>query len=116
MRRILQEVWGFVFWTHDRGGLRYDIMVGLVLAFIFLTPRTFFRDRPSPPSDQQIVILEEGTYRLDASLLAREKHNLEDAARRLLETRTGKHVEVERLEPVLDDDGHLTAYEVWVKP
>ena len=44
-RRLGREIWGFVFWTYDRGGVRYDIMVGMILAFIFLTPRGFFKDR-----------------------------------------------------------------------
>jgi len=38
----------FLWWTYPRGSLEYDIMVGIILAFIFLTPRHFFRDQPRP--------------------------------------------------------------------
>ena len=72
MKKLLHEIWGFVMWTHERGGLRYDIMVGLILAFIFFTPRTLFKDRPAPPSREQVQLLDTGAYRLDAKLLSRE--------------------------------------------
>ena len=41
----------FLWWTYPRGSLEYDIMVGVILAFIFLTPRHFFRDQPRPGGD-----------------------------------------------------------------
>ena len=36
----------FLFWDYPRAGWQYDVMVGLILAFIFLTPREWFRDQP----------------------------------------------------------------------
>jgi hypothetical protein len=114
-RRLGRELWGFVFWTHERGGLRYDIMVGLILAFIFLTPRGFFKDRPAPPAGQQIVVLDDGGYQLDARLLARETHNLEDGARRLINAYTGKQVKILRIEPVQDSSGRVEAYQAWIE-
>lgn len=115
MKKLWAEIWGFVMWTHDRGGLRYDIMVGLILAFIFFTPRTFFKDRPAPPSSEQVQVLDNGAYRLDSKLLAREERNLEDGARRALKTFTGREVKIRRLEPVLDDENHIQAYHVWIE-
>ena len=38
----------FLWWTYPRGSLEYDVMVALILAFIFLTPPRFFRDQPRP--------------------------------------------------------------------
>ena len=31
-----------LFWTYPRGGWQYDIVSALILAFIFLTPPSFF--------------------------------------------------------------------------
>ena len=117
MPGLLREIWGFVFWTHERGTFRYDIMVGLILAFVLLTPRGFFHDRPQSPRAQQIVALEEeqGLFQVDAALLAREERNLEDGARRLLRAFTGKPVRIQRLEPVREPDGRLVAYKVWIE-
>jgi len=36
-----------VFWAYDRGTWQYDLMVLAILAFIFLSPRTWFNDRPT---------------------------------------------------------------------
>ena len=114
---LLREIWGFIFWTHERGTFRYDVMVGLILAFVFLTPRGFFHDRPQPPQIHQIVALEEekGAFQVDAALLAHEERTLEDGARRLLRAYTGKAVRVLRLEPIRDPDGRLLAYKVWIE-
>ena len=36
-----------VFWAFERGTWQYDLMVLVILAFIFLTPRNLFNDRPT---------------------------------------------------------------------
>jgi len=44
MSRILRD---YFFWTYERGSFHYDVMVTLILAFIFLTPRIWnYGDRP----------------------------------------------------------------------
>ena len=40
----------FILWDFPRGGWQYDVMVGIILAFIFLTPREWFRDQPRIPN------------------------------------------------------------------
>jgi hypothetical protein len=45
----------YLWWTHERGNVHYDVMVTLILAFIFITPRFFnYGDRPKPdwPADE----------------------------------------------------------------
>ena len=36
-----------VFWAFERGTWQYDLMVLAILAFIFLSPRNWFNDRPT---------------------------------------------------------------------
>jgi len=37
----------YIFWTYERGSFHYDVMVTLILLFIFLSPRFIpFGDRP----------------------------------------------------------------------
>jgi hypothetical protein len=36
-----------VFWAFERGSWQYDVIVILILAFIFLSPRAWFNDRPT---------------------------------------------------------------------
>lgn len=35
-----------IFWPYERGSWQYDIIVLIILAFIFLTPAGWFHDRP----------------------------------------------------------------------
>jgi hypothetical protein len=51
-----------IFWRYVRGSWQYDILCGLILAFIFLTPKTVFDGRaflkPAEPEeiDEQRVL------------------------------------------------------------
>lgn len=36
-----------IFWTYQRGSWQYDIICAVILAFIFLTPASWFHDRPT---------------------------------------------------------------------
>src|SRR5271157_2584669 len=36
-----------VFWAYERGTWQYDLLVIAILAFIFLSPRGWFNDRPT---------------------------------------------------------------------
>ncbi|HUB19321.1 MAG TPA: hypothetical protein VL990_11850 [Acidobacteriaceae bacterium] len=52
MGRLLKS---YLWWTYERGSVHYDVMVSLILAFIFLTPHFFdYGDRPKPdwPRDE----------------------------------------------------------------
>jgi hypothetical protein len=40
----------WIFWEFPRASWQYDIIVALLLAFIFLTPREWFRDQPRASS------------------------------------------------------------------
>lgn len=45
----------YLWWTHERGSVHFDVMVTLILAFIFIAPRFVnFGDRPKPdwPPDE----------------------------------------------------------------
>lgn len=35
------------FWSYERGSWQYDIICAIILAFIFLTPASWFHDRPT---------------------------------------------------------------------
>jgi len=98
-------------------------MVILILAFIFLTPRDWFHDRPSAasastPSDVVLLLNDktEKIYRLQAALIdAKTDPSLEQGVRRILRRFTGKTVEITRIEPAVDSSGQVVSYEVWVR-
>ena len=45
MGRVKHHLGQVLLWKFDRGSLAYDIIVGLILLFIFITPRSCFERR-----------------------------------------------------------------------
>lgn len=122
IRKLGAAIYRGFFWTYDRGTWQYDVMVILILAFIFLTPRSWFRDRqasPLPTSDIVLLLNDpaQKVYQVRASLMKVEADgSVEQSAAKLLETHTGKSVEVIRVEPSLKDSrGKVISYAVWVR-
>jgi hypothetical protein len=115
------------FWSYERGTRQYDIAVILIVAFVILTPRSWFRDRPesgvAATPDQVVLISQDGnrrTYRVDARILApptklalqNDLHNaLQDA---LPELKNGRF-SIGKIEPLRDEQGSVTAYQVEIR-
>ena len=57
LSKVFRGIGSFIFWTYERGSWQYDLMSALILAFIFLTPRQFFHDRPVPTEARQVMEL-----------------------------------------------------------
>jgi hypothetical protein len=120
MSKVLQTLRGYLWWTHPRGNVHYDVMVTLILIFIFLTPRWIFNDKPTEriPHQSGVVVLPDGDsfiYRIDASAIqgtddAGIRHDL----LRVVEPIAGE-AEITRYDAVRDDRGHVKAYKVWVR-
>src|SRR5215472_12594890 len=92
----------FIFWDFKRGSWQYDVIVGLILAFIFLTPRSLFRDQPKPAS---IVMLpaHQG-FLLETKLLdSVPEQDQAPRATQLVNQRFKTHVTIARVEAVYED-------------
>lgn len=112
----------FILWDYPRAGWQYDVMVGIILAFIFLTPREWFRDQPRIPTASDIAPLpaEKGStpYIVNTVVLEKTPENQRVAKlNHLLQSRTGnKHLTVTRVEPILNSEGELQAYLAFARP
>ena len=51
--KLLRAVARVLFWRYQRGSWQYDILCGLILCFIFLTPQTVFDGRAFMEGDPQ---------------------------------------------------------------
>ncbi|MFN7925398.1 MAG: hypothetical protein U0Q16_35190 [Bryobacteraceae bacterium] len=110
----------FVLWDYPRATWQYDVMVGLILAFIFLTPREIFRDQPRPKNVMLLSSDKDG-----ASFLI-EPHSLAglDEQARLVETERlihsqigGKNRSVQRIQPIVDSgENEIRGYIVYTRP
>jgi len=118
MARLVSGFKRFLFWDYPRAGWQYDVMVGLILAFIFITPRDWFRDQPKAnnivmlPSDHGATV-----FWMDAQQLA----SVPEAARTaeadaLLQARTGKRYHVVRLEPIVDSEQEIKGFMAFTTP
>lgn len=104
----------FLFWDYPRAGWQYDLMVGLILAFIFLTPRDWFRDQPRVSS---IVMVRPDAFWIDSELLSGAPESERgDQASILLKARTGKKYNVVRLEAIVDSEQETKGYMAFTAP
>jgi hypothetical protein len=111
----------YIVWTHDRGTLHYDIMVVLILAFIFVAPMYVdFKDQPraTTPHATQVLVSADGQngfiYEVDASGFPQDETAIRDRLYQVIEPIAGE-VEIQRFEPVHDRSGHVRAYKAWVR-
>ncbi len=112
----------FILWDFPRASWQYDVMVGIILAFIFLTPREWFRDQPRIPNASSIAMLpsENGSlvFFVDPALLdgILESQQAERLTQ-VLRTQTGnRRLTVTRVEPIRDSEGELQGYLASARP
>jgi len=94
-----------VFWDFPRASWQYDLVVALILLFLFATPRDWFHDQPKASS---IVLMSSahGANRVFIAtdlLEATPEQQRTARAERLIRDRTGKTWHVVRVEPIRDE-------------
>jgi hypothetical protein len=109
----------YVLWIHPRGGFHYDVMVTLILAFIFLTPRSVFRDTPrkAPTATLNGILIEKAAaenlvYWIPTSFVKPGESETGDALKTQIETVSGG-VTITRYEALRDGSGKVSGYRVW---
>jgi hypothetical protein len=118
------------FWSYERGTWQYDIAVVLILIFVLLTPRAFFRDEPQiglpAGSDQvQLVLFSDDghrqEYRVDARVLAPPEqtpalqNELHQALQRALPDLRSGRFSISKIEALRNGEGTVIAYQVEIR-
>jgi hypothetical protein len=121
MMRLLGS---YFFWAYERGSVQYDVMVTLILLFIFVGPRFIdFKDKPvsTVPIRASEVLVKNAAngdlrYEVRAEDLggASGDADLRKALLRVIEPISGD-VTIEGYQPVLDIKGKIVAYDATVK-
>jgi hypothetical protein len=117
MGRILKS---YIFWTYDRGSFHYDVMVTLILAFIFITPQLWnYGDHPSVGNfaPSEVVVRSVGvstfTYQIPAEQVrGTASMKFEDRLEQSIERISGPMV-IDHYDTLRDASGKVTAYKVW---
>jgi hypothetical protein len=122
MGAIWRTIRGYILWSYERGSLHYDIMVTLILIFVFLSPRYInFNDKPVErnPHPTGVVVIPDAQggliYQIQASAINEKTDvNVRQQLQRIIEPISGA-VSVTRYEPVKDGNGRVQSYKVWVE-
>jgi hypothetical protein len=132
MRRLAQAISRLVFWSYERGSWPYDVMVLTIIAFVLLTPRSWFHDTPQLADAgsagvqmvSQDVSGKTRTYHLDAGMLSAEKRakkptpELERETHDIIERKVPEFKEqrfrVVQIDPTLSGDGSVLYYNVTI--
>ncbi len=121
MRKTLKS---YFFWTHQRGSFHYDVMVTLILAFIFVTTRLWdYGDKPrsTAANIQQVVITGDGSHGLIVTIQASDVNVapaapdavVKKALKKAMEPVLGDSMYVERWELSRDSQGNPKAWKIW---
>lgn len=115
MGRILKS---YFFWTYERGSFHYDVMVTLILAFIFITPFLWsYGDRPQPAklatNSVLVKMARPGSYVYDVPASdVKAGAPLEAQLRQQVQEVSGA-VTVDSFAAMKGSDGKIVGYRVW---
>jgi hypothetical protein len=116
----------YFYWTYERGSVHYDVMVTLILLFIFITPHVWnYADKPSNargPS-QPIQVIGNDGHGLILTVQASDVNvpsgapdsEVRKALRKAIEPVTGDAVSVDRWELFRDGNGNALSWKVWAR-
>jgi hypothetical protein len=110
-----------ILWEYPRESWQYNVFVAIILLFIFLTPRGWFRDQPRAPHASQVVLLGAGrgesVFWVEPELLAGvpEDQRLQKLGA-ILKRRPGKAQTITRVEPIFDAEQEVKGYMAFAKP
>ncbi len=117
----------YFFWTYERGSFHYDIMVTLILLFLFVSPRFIdFKDRPVqqlPLQHSEVLVKATGSSSQEARFVyeirvddlhgAKTDAEMRTAILNVVEPIAGD-VTLQKYAPVVDTKGHVVAYDATV--
>jgi len=120
MGPIWRTIRGYILWSYERGSLHYDIMVTLILLFVFVSPYYInYKDKPVEhiPKLTGVIVIPgakgELIYQIQASAVD-ATGDVQGQLERIIEPISGA-VSITNIETEKNASGHLQSYKVWVK-
>jgi hypothetical protein len=122
MGAMWRTIRGYILWSYERGSVHFDIMVTLILLFIFISPHYInYKDKPVErnPHPIPVVVIPDVqggfVYQIPASAVnAKAGADVRQQLVKIIEPISGA-VNVSRYETVKDASGHPLSYKVWVE-
>lgn len=111
----------YIFWSYERGTIQYDVMVTLILLFVFISPRIInFKDKPVERNPQgSVVVIPDGQngliYQIEGKAVqAKDEEGIRGDLLSIIEPVSGE-VSISKYEVIRDRSGHILSYKVWVR-
>ena len=115
----------YFYWTYSRGSFHYDVLVTIIILFIFITPQLWnYGDKPSPISGPAHPIIVSGAEGQNLVVTVRASDVtipdgasdsvVKKALRKAIEPVMGDAVSVSHWETMTDADGNLN-WKVWAR-
>ncbi len=122
MNAFWRTIRSYILWQHERGTLHYDVMVTLILIFIFATPYWInYNDKPVPRNLHQtdVIVTADGqgglVYEISASAITSgDDASVQAQLQRIIAPISGA-VTIVKYEAANDREGKAQSYRVWVK-
>jgi hypothetical protein len=122
MNAIWRTIRGYILWQYERGTLHYDIMVTLILIFIFISPRVInFNDKPisrnTHPTEVMVTAQSDGHLFFQVAAAAvnpGDDPTVREELLHIIEPISGA-VSIVSYEPVTDHKGQVQSYKVVAK-
>jgi len=122
MNAIWRTIRSYILWQHERGTLHYDIMVTLILIFIFFSPRVInFNDKPisRDPHPTEVLVTSDAEghllYQIEANAVKDgDDQSVRDQLLHIIEPISGA-VSIVSYEPLKDSKGKVQSYKVLAK-
>ena len=121
MSGIWRTIRDYIFWSYERGTIQYDVMVTLILLFVFLSPKLInFKDKPVEhnPHRTGVAVVPDGQggliYQIEAAAVAgKDDSGIRGELLQIIEPISGE-VSITKIEPVRDGSGRVISYKIWV--
>ena len=113
----------YLFWTYQRGSFHYDVMVTLILLFLFVSPNFInFHDRPEETSSRgHGVLVHAGpngkfTFEVGADQVpdTSDTNKLRAELQSSIAPVTGA-ISIDRWQEQRDSSGRVESYKVWAR-
>jgi hypothetical protein len=123
MNVVWRTIRGFILWSYERGTIHYDVMVTLILLFVFLTPYWInYKDKPieTNPHPTGVIVLPDVQggflYEIEAkAVTAKDDGDVRDQLVAIIEPIAGSAITITKYETVRDRNGRILTYRVWVQ-
>ena len=119
---IWRTLRSYILWSHERGSVQYDVMVTLILLFVFFSPKLInFKDKPIEhnPYPTGVAVMPDGQggliYQVEGSAVAGQDEGARTGELLAIIEPISGEVTITKVEAERDRSGRVKHYKVWVE-